>query len=98
MNHENILKIILAPHMSEKAAVSMEKNGEYVFNVVKKATKEQVKNAIEMLFKTKVKQVNILNVKGKPKRFGQIEGYSKPWKKAYVTLQSGHRIDFAGSQ
>ncbi len=98
MNQERFLKIVLSPHMSEKAAIATEKRREYVFEVRKEATKPEIKEAIEFLFKTKVESVRVLNVKTKPKRFGQIMGRSKAWKKAYVTLQEGQSIEFAGAQ
>jgi large subunit ribosomal protein L23 len=98
MNQERLLKIILAPHMSEKAAIGSEKRRDYVFEVASDATKPEVKAAVELLFKTLVQAVRIVNVKSKPKRFGQIQGRSKAWKKAYVTLQSGQEISFAGGQ
>jgi large subunit ribosomal protein L23 len=98
MKQERLLKVIVAPHMSEKAAIATEKRGEYVFEVASTATKPEVKEAIEQLFKTKVKAVRIVNVKTKPKRFGSIQGYSKAWKKAYVTLEAGQQIDFVGGQ
>ena len=97
MKYEKFLKVIKAPHLSEKATIAAERN-EYVFEVSKEATKLQIKGAIEYLFKTKVKTVNIVNVKTKPKRFGQMMGRSKAWKKAYVTLLPDHKIDFAGAQ
>jgi large subunit ribosomal protein L23 len=95
---ERLLKIILAPHMSEKAAIAAEKRREYVFEVVKDATKPEVKGAVELLFKAQVESVRILNVKTKPKRFGNVQGRSKGWKKAYVTLLKGQEISFAGGQ
>jgi large subunit ribosomal protein L23 len=95
---ERLLKIILAPHMSEKAAIGSEKRREYVFEVMQDATKPEVKDAVELLFKAKVQAVRMLNVKTKPRRFGQIKGRSKAWKKAYVTLQEGQEISFAGGQ
>ncbi len=98
MNHANLLKVILAPHTSEKAVVGTEKHDSYVFRVASSATKPTVKEAIEALFKVKVDQVRIVNVKTKPKRFGSIQGRSKAWKKAYVTLSSGQQIDLAGNQ
>lgn len=98
MNQEQLLKVIVSPHMSEKAALAAEKYSEYVFRVAQCATKSDVKKAIELLFKVKVETVRILNVKTKPKRFGNIQGRSKAWKKAYVSLESGHQIDFAGGQ
>jgi large subunit ribosomal protein L23 len=98
MNEERLLQIILAPHMSEKAAIAADKRREYVFEVSADATKPEVKAAVEALFKTQVDSVRVLNVKTKPKRFGQIMGKSKKWKKAYVTLQKGQEISFAGGQ
>jgi large subunit ribosomal protein L23 len=95
---ERLLKIILAPHMSEKAAMGAEKRRQYVFEVLPDATKPEVKAAIELLFKTEVMSVRVLNVKTKPRRFGQIQGRSKAWKKAYVTLKEGQEISFAGGQ
>ncbi len=97
MNQERLMKIILAPHMSEKAAFAKENGNQYVFQVIKDATKPDVKSAIELLFKVKVDSVRMINVKSKPKRFGQIQGRSKAWKKAYVTLQTGQSIEFAGA-
>lgn len=98
MNQERLFKVIVAPHMSEKATIATDKRGEYVFEVASSATKPEVKEAIEQLFKTKVVCVRIANVKTKPKRFGAIQGRSKAWKKAYVTLEAGQQIDFAGGQ
>ncbi len=95
MKNQRYLQIIRAPHLSEKATIAASTNNEYVFEVSKDATKPQIKEAIEFLFKTKVRMVRVLNVKTKPKRFGQIEGRSKAWKKAYVTLHADQKIDFA---
>lgn len=97
MNQERIMKIILSPHVSEKAAIGKEQSNLYVFQIARDATKPEVKQAIEFLFKTEVKSVRIVNVKTKPKRFGQIQGRSKAWKKAYVTLQPGQVIEFGGA-
>lgn len=97
MNQERLMKIILSPHMSEKAAIAREKNNEYAFQVAKDSTKPEIKEAIEFLFKAIVESVRIVNVKTKPKRFGQIQGRSKAWKKAYVKLKAGQIIDFAGA-
>jgi len=96
MSNERLLKVILSPHISEKASLATEKNGEYVFKVLKDANKIEIKAAIEFLFDTKVNAVTVSNVKSKPKRFGQIEGKSKTWKKAYVQLVKGREINFGG--
>lgn len=98
MNQERLLKILLAPHMSEKATIATQMRREYVFRICKDATKPEVKQAVEELFKAKVSLVRIVNVKTKPKRFGNMKGRSKAWKKAYVTLQAGQQIDLAGTQ
>ena len=97
MNEERMLSIVLAPHMSEKAAIGTEKRRAYVFQVRQDANKSEVKEAIEYLFNTKVDKVRVLNVKSKPRRFGNIIGKKKGWKKAYVTLLEGQNIDMAGS-
>ena len=96
MKQEHLLKVILAPHMSEKAALAAEKRSQYVFEVMQNSTKQDVKKAVELMFKVKVDSVRIVNVKTKPKRFGNIMGRSKAWKKAYVTLEAGQQIDFTG--
>ena len=61
-NQERLLKIILSPHISEKATLGAEKNNEYVFQVIENATKPEIKDAVESLFNTKVKSVRIVNV------------------------------------
>jgi large subunit ribosomal protein L23 len=98
MNDERLLKVILAPHMSEKSSIGTEKRRDYTFKVAPDANKLEIKAAIELLFKTQVLSVRVLNVKPKPKRFGKIEGRSKSWKKAYVKLDVGHEINFGGEQ
>lgn len=97
MNDERLLKILLSPHLSEKATIATQERRQYVFHVCKTATKPEIKTAVEDLFKAKVDFVTIVNVKPKPKRFGGRLGHSKAWKKAYVTLQTGQQIDFAGT-
>src|SRR5688572_5926369 len=93
MKNERYFKIILAPHMSEKTALLSKDESVYVFEVAQDATKPEIKNAIEFLFKTKVRAVNVMNAKGKIKRTGRITGQRKSWKKAYVTLEKGQSID-----
>jgi len=95
MKEEHLINIILRPHMSEKASLGSEKRREYVFEVVKSATKPDIKKAVELFFKVLVQSVRVLNVKTKPRRFGQIQGKTKAWKKAYIKLQDGQVIDFA---
>ncbi len=94
MNQERLLKVLLAPHVSEKSTRMTERYNQVVFKVARDATKPEIKDAVELLFKVKVKGVTVLNVKGKRKRFGMIHGRRSDWKKAYVALESGHEIDF----
>ncbi|MDS4019285.1 MAG: 50S ribosomal protein L23 [Candidatus Competibacter sp.] len=94
MNQERLLKILLAPHVSEKSNRVAEQHNQVVFRVARDATKPEIKGAVEMLFNVKVKGVTVANVKGKRKRFGAIQGRRSDWKKAYVALEAGHEIDF----
>lgn len=96
MNQEKLLKVILSPHISEKSTVAVEDDNQYVFKVASDASKPEIKQAVEMLFNVKVGRVQVLNVKGKTKRFGTREGMRKGWKKAYVTLQEGQELDLFG--
>jgi|SRR5579885_812321 large subunit ribosomal protein L23 len=98
MKQERLLKIILSPHISEKATIGVEKRNEYVFQVIDNATKPEVKDAIEHLFNAKVKSVRIVNVRAKAKLFRGFEGKRKAWKKAYVTLQADQKLDIIGAQ
>ena len=84
--------IIVAPVVTEKATVASEHN-KVVFKVAAKATKPQIKDAIEKLFDVKVKSVNTLVRKGKTKVFRGQVGSQSDTKRAIVTLEEGHRID-----
>jgi len=95
MNQERLLKVILGPVISEKSTNVGEEHRQAVFKVVSCATKPEIKAAVELLFSVKVAAVSVLNVKGKRKRTGQIQGRRKSWKKAYVSLKEGHDINFA---
>lgn len=86
---ERLMQVLLAPQVSEKSTFVGEKNNQYVFRVVSDATKPEIKAAVELMFKTKVKSVQVTNVKGKDKRFGRFEGRRRNWKKAYVSLMPG---------
>jgi large subunit ribosomal protein L23 len=96
MNQERLLKVILAPHVSEKSTVSAESSNTLVFKVTTDANKAEIKGAVEQLFEVEVSGVRTVNVKGKTKRHGTRMGKRKDWKKAYVTLKEGHDIDFVG--
>lgn len=96
ISEERMLKVLLAPHISEKATLSAETNNTLVFKVAKDATKKEIKAAVEKLFEVEVTGVRTLNVKGKSKRTGSRMGKRSDWKKAYVTLTEGADIDFVG--
>jgi large subunit ribosomal protein L23 len=83
---------IIAPVITEKSTYASEHN-KVVFKVANKATKSEIKAAVEALFNVKVTGVNTLNRKGKAKRFRGIVGRQKDYKKAVVTLAEGQSID-----
>ncbi|MDP2097322.1 MAG: 50S ribosomal protein L23 [Methylobacter sp.] len=97
LNQYHLAGVLQAPIISEKSTVAAEKNNRFVFKVQKQATKKQVKSAVELMFKVEVDSVQVLNVKGKQKRFGGSLGQRSDWKKAYVKLKPGHDIDFAAA-
>lgn len=94
--NERIMKVLLAPHVTEKGAIAAESSNQYVFQVIPDATKPEIKQAVETLFEVEVDNVTVLNSKGKTKRFGAGVGRRKDWKKAYVRLKEGQTIDFTG--
>ncbi|MBO1519851.1 50S ribosomal protein L23 [Oceanisphaera pacifica] len=96
IREERILKVLKAPHVSEKSTMVAEKTNTIVFKVATDATKAEVKAAVEKLFEVEVKDVCTLVVKGKTKRTGNRNGRRSDWKKAYVTLKEGQDIDFIG--
>lgn len=96
MNKERLMQVLLSPVVSEKAAIVAEDSGQYVFRVVRDATKHEICSAVELMFDVKVDRVQVMNVKGKSKRFKQRLGKRPDWRKAYVRLQPGHEIDFGG--
>lgn len=93
-SQERLLQVLLAPQISEKATHVAEKNEQVIFRVASDATKPEVKAAVELMFKVQVDSVQILNVKGKVKRFGRNMGQRKGWKKAFVCLKPGQEINF----
>ena len=95
MSQDRLMKVLLAPVVSEKSTMVGEKHGQVVFRVVPDATKQEVKAAIELLFKVQVESVQMVNVKGKTDRFGRYAGKHSDVRKAYVTLKSGQEINFA---
>jgi large subunit ribosomal protein L23 len=95
MNQERLFNVIMAPIVSEKSTMIADKNEQVAFRVIQDATKTEVKAAVELLFKVKVESVQILNQKGKEKRFGRFNGRRSNVRKAYVSLAPGQEINFA---
>lgn len=89
----NPYEVIKRPIITEKFTRLKEKENKYIFVVDKKANKQEVKQAIEELFKVKVEKVNTAIFPGKKRRLGVHEGYRPDWKKAIVTLKEGQRIE-----
>jgi len=98
MNQERLLKVLLAPHVSEKTARVADSGNQVAFKVVPDASKHEIKKAVELLFDVQVTSVQVANMKGKVKRFGANVGNRKNWKKAYVTLAEGQDINFLGAE
>ena len=97
MNQEQIMKVLIAPIVSEKSTRLADAHRQFVFKVVTDASKPDVRKAVELMFDVKVEGVQIANVRGKTKRFGQSTGKRSDWKKAFVTLAEGHDINFMGA-
>jgi large subunit ribosomal protein L23 len=96
MSKARLMSILLSPVVSEKSALAADSSNQFAFKVAPDATKPEIADAVELMFDVKVDHVRTVNVKGKQKRFGAVMGRRNNWKKAYVRLQEGHDIDFAG--
>ena len=93
MNAERLMMVLREPHTSEKTTVMADKFKQFTFKVLKDATKNEIKAAVEHIFNVKVKNVSVLNVKGKRKRFKQLNGKRSDWKKAFITLHESYDIN-----
>ena len=87
-------QVILRPLVTEKGMHRSTRNNQYAFEVSTQATKDDVRRAIEDLFNVKVDKVRTQNRRGKPRKHRFKQGMTKSWKKAIVTLDKEHRIDF----
>ncbi|MBL8470753.1 MAG: 50S ribosomal protein L23 [Rhodocyclaceae bacterium] len=99
-NVQRLYQVLLAPQISEKATFLGDKFNQVVFRVAADATKPEIKAAVELLFSTpdrkiEVVGVQVANVRGKTKRFGRVQGTRKGWKKAFVRLAADQEISFA---
>jgi large subunit ribosomal protein L23 len=93
-NDHRLMQVLLGPVISEKATFVADKNEQVVFQVARDANKLEIKAAVELLFKVQVESVQVVNQKGKAKRFGRFEGRRNHTKKAYVCLKPGQEINF----
>jgi large subunit ribosomal protein L23 len=89
--------VLLAPHVTEKTSVGLQERNHYAFRVRRDATRTDVRRAVELMFEVKVEGVQVVNVGGKPRRFGGRIGCTQDWKKAYVRLAEGQSIDYERS-
>jgi large subunit ribosomal protein L23 len=87
-------QVILRPLVTEKGMHRSTRNNQYAFEVSPQATKDDVRRAVEDLFHVKVEKVRTQNRRGKPRRHRFRMGQTKAWKKAIITLNAEHRIDF----
>lgn len=87
-------QVLLRPLVTEKGVYQSESNNQYAFEVNPLSTKTDVQRAIEGMFEVKVTKVRIQNRASKPRRYRFRRGYTKNWKKAIVTLDKEHRINF----
>ena len=98
MNTERLSRILIGPVVSEKSTRVADRSRQMIFKVLPDASKPEIRKAVENMFDVKVAAVQVSNVKGKVKRFGQTLGRRSDWKKAYVTLAEGSDIDFVGTE
>src|ERR1700747_439303 len=94
MNREQLMSVLIAPHVTEKTSLAMQTHNQYTFRVRRDATKTDIRKAIELMFDVKVAGVQVVNEPGKTRRLGRTHGRTQDWKKAYVSLASGQTIDY----
>jgi len=94
MNQERIFTVLREPHISEKVSVLGDVANQYAFKGSVDATKAEIREAIETIFKVSVKNVSTVNVKGKTKKTARGMSRKKNWKKAYVTVAQGQELDY----
>ncbi len=94
MNREQLMSVLIAPHVTEKTSLAMQNHNQYTFRVRRDASKTDIRKAVELMFDVKVAGVQVVNEPGKQRRFGRIAGRTQDWKKAYVSLTPGQTIDY----
>ena len=91
-----LMQLLVAPIVSEKATMVADKGNVVTFKVLQDATKPEIKAAVELMFKVEVQAVNVINTKGKSKRFGKSMGRRDNVRKAYVKLKPGQELNLSG--
>jgi large subunit ribosomal protein L23 len=94
MTREQLMSVLIAPHVTEKTSLAMQNHNQYTFRVRRDATKTDIRKAVELMFDVKVAGVQVVNEPGKQRRFGRSAGRTQDWKKAYVSLTPGQTIDY----
>jgi large subunit ribosomal protein L23 len=94
MSREELMSVLIAPHVTEKTSLAMQNHNQYTFRVRRSATKTDIARAIELMFDVKVAGVQVVNESGKTRRLGRRVGRTQDWKKAYVSLKPGQTIDY----
>jgi len=89
----DLRKILVQPLLTEKVTAMREESNTVGFLVHPEANRIQIKQAVEALLKVKVERVNVLNVRGKVKRLGRFSGKRSDWKKAFVKLKEGEKLE-----
>ena len=98
MNEEHLMRILVSPHVSEKSTRIADEANQVVFRVLPKATKKEIRRAVETLFDVEVVHVHTANYRGKSKGLQRTMGKRPNWKKAYLRLKEGNDIDFIGGE
>ena len=98
IRHDQIRTILIEPHVSEKTTLLNQENGQIAFKVRSDSNKKQIKRAVEEMFDVKVSSVKTVSVKGKKKRMGMRSGKTNDWKKAYIKLAEGQKLDFMNTE
>jgi large subunit ribosomal protein L23 len=94
VNRDQLMSVLIAPHVTEKTSLAMQNHNQYTFRVRREASKTDIRKAIELMFDVKVTGVQVVNEPGKVRRFGRSTGRTQDWKKAYVSLSPGQTIDY----
>jgi large subunit ribosomal protein L23 len=91
---KELYDVIKAPLITEKGTLVNQDANQVVFRVPRGVNKDEIRRAVETFFKVRVERVRTMNYLGKTRRVGRNTGRRPAWKKAYVTLAEGQRIDF----